>query len=323
MKKLTTQTSSFFIKAARLVGSLILLLLATAAQAQTPSAFPPNTQRILFLGNSITYAGDYVADVEAWFAIHYPNWPVQFINAGLPSETVSGLSEPGHAGGSFARPDLHERLYRVLNLTKPDVVIACYGMNDGIYLPFDSARFKAFAAGINWLHDTLVKAGVKKIIHVTPPVHDDPLLGAGGYNKVLDAYAQWLLSLRALGWEVADIHFAMTEYLNGKRKTNPTYKLAEDGVHPGRHGHWLMAKAILQYLGEPVDTLYQAEQAFDQHETDSTIRKLVAERQAFMKDAWLTATGHKRPGMNAGMPLNEALQLYHAMEAAINKLRVK
>jgi hypothetical protein len=25
-----------------------------------------------------------------------------------------------------------------------------------------------------------------------------------------------------------------------------------------------------------------------------------------MKDAWLTTAGHKRPGMNVGMPLGEA-----------------
>jgi hypothetical protein len=25
-----------------------------------------------------------------------------------------------------------------------------------------------------------------------------------------------------------------------------------------------------------------------------------------MKDAWLTAAGHKRPGMNIGMPLEQA-----------------
>jgi len=33
----------------------------------------------------------------------------EILNLGLPSETVSGLSEPNHAGGAFPRPDLHER----------------------------------------------------------------------------------------------------------------------------------------------------------------------------------------------------------------------
>ena len=50
------------------------------------------------------------------------------------------MSEEGHAGGKFPRPDLHERLDRALPKTKPDLVFACYGMNDGIYLPLDEAR---------------------------------------------------------------------------------------------------------------------------------------------------------------------------------------
>ena len=78
----------------------------------------------------------FCANIETWFVTRYPERQIEFINAGLPTETVSGLSEEGHAGGSFPRPDLHERLERVLPATRPDVVIACYGMNDGIYLPY-------------------------------------------------------------------------------------------------------------------------------------------------------------------------------------------
>ena len=62
-------------------------------------------------------------------------FPVLFlsINLGLPGETVTGLSEPGHP---FPRPNVHERFGRVLAGGKPDLVFACYGMNDGIYYPF-------------------------------------------------------------------------------------------------------------------------------------------------------------------------------------------
>ena len=60
------------------------------------------------------------------------------IDMALPSETVSGLSENGHAGGKFPRPDLLERLDQVLRISRPDVVIACYGMNCGIYQPFNT-----------------------------------------------------------------------------------------------------------------------------------------------------------------------------------------
>jgi hypothetical protein len=100
----------------------------------------PQTHTILFLGNSITYAGGYIEDVEAWYLTRHPRHNIAFIDLGLPSETVSGLSEPGHADGRFPRPDLHERLRRVLEKVHPEVIFACYGMNDGIYLPFDQGR---------------------------------------------------------------------------------------------------------------------------------------------------------------------------------------
>lgn len=71
----------------------------------------------------------------------------EIVNFGLGSETVSGLSEPGHASGQFPRPCLHERLGRILEAYKPTLVLACYGMNDGIYQPLDSARTKAYQDG--------------------------------------------------------------------------------------------------------------------------------------------------------------------------------
>ncbi|MDA0751808.1 MAG: lysophospholipase, partial [Verrucomicrobia bacterium] len=56
----------------------------------------------------------YVADLETYLRLTFLDQPVNILNQGLPSETVSGLSEPGHAGGKFPRPDLHERLDRAL-----------------------------------------------------------------------------------------------------------------------------------------------------------------------------------------------------------------
>lgn len=301
---------------------LVLLFLvvgvATLSQAQSKTPFPKEIKRILFLGNSITYAGRYITDIEAYFITHFPARHYEFLNMGLPSETVSGLSEPGHAGGGFQRPDLHERLGRVLAQVKPDMVFACYGMNDGIYLPFDSARFGAFRAGIKWLHAELEKSGIKKIIHLTPPVHDDNSLGTKGYNLVLDRYTDWLLSQRdSLNWEVADIHTAMTEYLETKRHTQPDFKLAQDGVHPGDLGHWLIARATLEYLGEKVGEAPDVLTTLQEHSSGNEMYNLVGKRQDIMKDAWLNATGHKRPGMAPGLPLAEAHQKYDQIQKRI------
>lgn len=128
--------------------SLLLFCIASFLFCNAQYQLPGSIHRIVFLGNSITYAGNYITDIEAYIITHYPQKNYEFINTGLPSETVSGLSEPGHADGKFSRPDLHERLERVLALTKPDLVFICYGMNDGIYLPLDSIRFQKFKDGL-------------------------------------------------------------------------------------------------------------------------------------------------------------------------------
>lgn len=291
--------------------TVLILAVSDAGAQQMPSQgpFPANVHRILFLGNSITYAGKYIADIEAYFITRYPQRNIEFINAGLPSETVSGLSEPGHAGNKFPRPDLHERLGRVLEQTRPDLVFACYGMNDGIYLPLDPARFQKYKEGMLWLHDAVEKAGAK-IVHITPPVFDGQSGKHPGYEAVLDAYTNWLLEQkRSSAWEVADIHWPMKRYLDDRRKNDPTFVLAKDAVHPGDEGHWLMAKHILLYLGEQ-----EAEHAGDIKDLLKTspnheqLFELVLQRQAMMKDAWLTATGHTRPGMKTGLPLKEAEQ---------------
>ena len=98
-------------------------------------------KRVVFLGDSITYAGGYIALIDAWLFRYAPESRIELIDIGLPSETVSGLTEPNHAGGAFPRPVLSERLARALEQTHPNLVVACYGMNDGIYYPFDPDRF--------------------------------------------------------------------------------------------------------------------------------------------------------------------------------------
>ncbi|WP_426670815.1 SGNH/GDSL hydrolase family protein [Mucilaginibacter sp. McL0603] len=301
------------------------LLLSSLVQAQKIGS---NVKRIVFLGNSITWQANYVNDVIAYLTVQYPNRHFDFINVGLPSETVSGLSEPGHAGGAFPRPDLHERLQRVLDQTKPDLVFASYGINDGIYMPFDTNRFQKFKDGINWLHNEVVKSGVQ-IIHIAPSVFDELRAGDAGYAAVIDDYASWLLGLHfSLKWEVIDVHFPMKKYLEAHRKVDAQFHLdgfalSSDGVHPNEVGHWIMAKQILLYLGcDEVANAPGAEQSLSKNKNGSKILKLITERENMLRDAWLTATGHKRPGMPVGLPLDEALKKSDEMGQAINTLVV-
>lgn len=303
--------------------SVLLILFITVSvicSAQFP--FSKDIKRIVFLGNSITYNGAYINYIETYFVQQYPKHKLEFINVGLPSETVSGLSETGHAEGKFPRPDLHERLQRVIDLTNPDLVFACYGMNDGIYLPFDNNRFEAYKNGINWLNKKLIENGVKRIIFITPPVHDDKKLRTKGYNKVLDTYAGWLVNSRKLKkWEVIDLHTPLTKYIVSGIKKDSTFRLANDEVHPTAEGHWVMAKIILQGLKQKVNN--DLASTLKRTMYDEELLKLVSERQNIMKDAWLNAAGHKRPGMTKGLTLDEANKKYEEIQFQIDKMLLK
>lgn len=305
----------------RLFLFLLSVQFSYSAAAQHFS-IPSKVKRIVFIGNSITYAGKYVTDVEAYLVARYPDKKYEIINVGLPSETVSGLSEEGHAGGRFPRPDVHERLHRILQQTRPDLVFVNYGMNDGIYLPFNEERFQKFREGMNWIHLEVERWGAL-IVHLTPPIYDAALGNANGYAEVLDRYAEWLLAQqKEQNWKVADIHFAMKARLENERQMNPDFTFAKDAVHPDDSGHWLMAQQLLLYLGEnQVADCPSVQDCMLKFTNGAELYKLVAERQAITKDSWLTAIGHTRPEMAKGIPLKEAKKKWKEIQRKIRQLQ--
>lgn len=293
--------------------------------------------RVVFLGDSITYFGGYVDDIEAYVLTRDTNSNITILNLGQSSETVSGLSEPGHAGGKYTRPDLHTRLEAVLEKTKPDLVFADYGMNDGIYQPFDEERAQKFEDGMRWLHDAVVKTGAK-IIHITPSPFDPlgtkrPLSANGAkgftepytnYDDVLTRYSAWLVSQRTNGWDVVDIHTPMDQFLVERRKSDPRYTFTRDGVHPDGVGHWLMAREILVHLGAPdeIGKMESVEPMLAVNPHRDELLRLVQKQENILRNAWLSEAGHLRPGHPAGLPLPEAEKRAADLNVQIRSLLV-
>lgn len=289
-----------------------------AADSPAPVDAVRNARRVVFLGDSITYGGDWVATLAAW--MERQGMTADVINMGLSSETVSGLSEEGHAGGTFPRPDLAERLDRVLRVARPDLVIACYGMNCGIYQPLDDARFAAFKAGVGRLHDAVVQTGAA-IIHLTPPVYDQrpDAPGPAGrvdYDAVLAAYSEWLLSKRADGWLVIDVHGPMKAMLVAARARDPQAVFAPDTVHPNAAGHWAFCRAVLAGLGDPEAAAAETPAAFKE------FLPLVKQRMEILRDAYVPAAGHLRPGVRVGLPLAEAEAKARAVTESLRSRRL-
>ncbi len=301
-----------FVVGGLLLGALVWDGAAVRVTAATPTATefaPLKSHRIVFLGDSNTHAGYYITWLEAQLCAAGLDPCPELINLGLPSETCSGLSEPDHP---FPRPNVHERLSRVLRMAKPDLVVVCYGMNDGIYYPFGDDRFMAYQEGIQQIVDQVHAAGAK-IILMTPPAFDPlpmrregKLRGEGedryawfaayaDYDQVLERYSRWILAQKDRVDMVIDIHTPLNDFLQAQRASNPDYTMSGDGVHFNPQGHIVVAREILKAWG-----------VTPREDLPDGLLQLVAQRQQVLHDAWLSHVGHQRPGMQAGLPLPQA-----------------
>lgn len=303
--------------------SFLLVATLTAMTLQSALAAPDihTAKRIVFLGDSITHSGEYVADLEAWLISRGAS--AEVINLGLPSETAADLTpteqqETHIKPFGFPRPTISERLGRILEKSHPDWILACYGMNDGSSLPQNDEGFARYCAAMETLKTTTEKAGVKQFIALTPPTQDaGPGQPISKHDEMLARFSDWLLSRRKDGWNVIDIHGPMRAALEERRKADPNFRFAGDGVHPGREGHDLMAKQIIQYFSSPqeADAFFAQSPAFAK-----PVRDLVQQRMALRRDAWLTWTGHTRPGMGKGLPMDEANVKVQELTAKIQNL---
>jgi len=308
-------------KTLRLLLIFCFSLTATTATADDARPFPLDADRILFLGDSITHAGGYIAFVEAELRLQGLSPHPELINLGLSSETCTGLSEPDHP---FPRPDVHERIDRALKKLKPDVVVACYGMNDGIYYPFDEKRFTEYQNGIRSIVEKAHAAGAKAIILTPPPFDAHPVRektrpeGAqeyayyapfAGYDNVLDRYSDWLMQTDFGAEMVIDLHTPLNKYIQAQRTKDADFTLAPDGVHCNRTGHRMIADQILS-----------AWDVSSRSEIPDQLFDLISRKQRILHDAYLSDVGHKRPGVKPGLPVEEANAKAKELDDQISRL---
>ncbi|MHC4877459.1 MAG: SGNH/GDSL hydrolase family protein [Planctomycetota bacterium] len=308
-----------------LCGFLCLNSLSLTSRLVAEEFAPLKAKRILFLGDSITHAGGYISLIEAQLIENGIKSRPEMINLGLPSETCSGLSEPDHP---FPRPDVHERLDRALAKANADLVVACYGMNDGIYYPFSEERFAAYQAGMNKLIGKVQATGAKLILMTPPPFDPLPLRKKNGalrplgadkyawfavyedYDDVITKYGQWVQTLKPRVDMVIDLHAPLLRQMSEARKSDAAYTLAPDGVHPNPEGHRILARTIMDAWN--IDR---------SQSVGPDLQKLVNQRQSLLHNAWLSHVGHKRPGVKAGLPLDEANAKAQAIAKQIANLK--
>lgn len=229
------------------------------------------TRTMLFLGDSITEEEYYVTEIAQSLARQSSDQRPRVIARGRSAETISGLSE---LSLSSARPCLFDRLERELWRRRPEWVVVCYGMNCGLFQPFDESRFNAFKNGMRKLVQRMRSEGVRLII-LTPPPYARAGPGLAGisdanareafleranesaidelsrnpsaygyrneypyYDRVMEVYSDWLMTLNTGdGVWVVDIRSAIIPEMSSC--------FDGDSIHPNQYGHHIMAATFL------------------------------------------------------------------------------
>lgn len=197
---------------------------------------------LVFLGDSITHQCLYTQYVEDYFYTRMPHQRCRFHNAGV--------------GGARAS-DALQRFDRDVAAYKPKYVTVLLGMNDGSYRAFDQETFDRYHTDMTELVGRIDAIGATPIL-MTPTMYDSRAARSRGperrpaqgtldfYNSVLSYYGTWLQEVAVeSGYGFVDMFHPLNQLTRESRKTDPTFTMIQDSVHPGPAGQVVMACAII------------------------------------------------------------------------------
>jgi lysophospholipase L1-like esterase len=221
------------------LAAALLLISASSLSAESPrdDFFFKKGDRVLFLGDSITEQYQYSTYLELYLTTRFPDWGMQFLNAGIGGDTATG------GAGRFRKHVLAEN---------PTAVTIDFGMNDGGYGAFNPVAATNFAKQTTAMVEMAKAAGVRVAL-VSPnavETRNNP-----GLAKYLETQQQFYAPLK----EIAEKHslpfvdqYAVTRKTLEKMAADRTaVKAFPDAVHTNDTGGLLMAHTILVGLHAP------------------------------------------------------------------------
>jgi lysophospholipase L1-like esterase len=209
---------------------------------QAQNFYLRNGDRVTFYGDSITAQRYYSRDIQDFVATRYPGLQVEYHNAGVPGDKVSG----GYAGDAAAR------VARDVKPFNPTVITAMLGMNDGDYMPPDRNVFAAYQSGYVKLLGLLrAAAPAARITLLENTPYDEITHGTefAGYMATTEQNAAGTQALgRREGLPVVDDFTPVKNLLKRAAALNPSFAslLVIGRIHPSEPLHWVMAEAVMK-----------------------------------------------------------------------------
>jgi lysophospholipase L1-like esterase len=231
-----------------LFGLLTFTVAAPASESQYKSPTAKlelkSGDSIVFLGDSITHQCLYTQYVEDFFYTRYPSMRLKFHNSGV--------------GGAKAW-DALARFDRDVTAYKPKYVTVLLGMNDGRYQPYDEETFQTYRRDMTEVVARIRKIGATPVL-MTPTMFDSraarmrnrqrPADSLTLYNSVLAYYGAWLQEVAVdNGYGFVDMYGPLNNLTLEQRKTDPSFTMIRDSVHPDPPGQIVMAYSIIDQMG--------------------------------------------------------------------------
>lgn len=234
-----------------LLGYMILLLGTGTGRAQQ-TVFR-NGETVCFVGNSITFNGEFFHQIALFHTLRYPMQPIRIFNSGIGGNTAA---------------DVLERLDDDVLDKKPQVCVLKLGMNDvkkELYLPEAAkdpdidrkrrAALETYRQNYEKIIQRLLAAHCRLVLQ-TPTIYDQTAAIAAakqtGRNDALGICTQIVKGL------AHKYHLPVVDYWNFlgplnqalQAKDSTATLIGPDRVHPGATGHFLMAYQFLITTGE-------------------------------------------------------------------------
>lgn len=205
--------------------ALLLLLCLTVPIARADASNPDAThraQRIVFLGDSITDGNSYPLLIRQALAEAGRPVPV-CVNAGIGGDTAAGMLK---------------RLDRDVFPRRPSLVTLSAGINDVLHKVPDAD----YERDVTAIAERMKSAKVPLVILTTSilgPKHTEADQHLARYNAILRQVAQ------KYDCPLADVNHLMHDARAAGKEL-----LEDDQVHPNYEGHRLIARAVLDALGD-------------------------------------------------------------------------
>ena len=244
---------------------LMALCLPLSARAEDPPAALKSVHRIVCLGDSITQGGEgpggYVWLLRHYLTALYPQQNFEVLNSGIS----------GHKS-----TDMLARFQRDVLDKKPDMVTISVGVNDVWHGFYDNHPYgdgprgvpiEAYRKNVEDMITQAEKAGIHVVVMSTTVIQEDLTNRENGklasYNAELRDLAR---SHKAIFVDEVKAFRTILDAYHGIGGSDNI--LTVDGVHMRRLGDRIMAHAILDALGVPMQARIEG-----QHLVDDELRK--------------------------------------------------